>query len=125
MFRALKKNHRRAIQEFYPVDVWDKLVPPYLFLPDKFVILTSLIFDTKAKRYSSTGYEETAPVQIDGKLLLASPGELKPLCTALASFLLSLKLTGNIAYVQISAFENLGVISSNGHFSKVPVTLKS
>lgn len=45
--------------------------------------------------------------------------------TALASFILSVKFTGNIAYVQIPAFENLGFIASNDHFSEILITLKS
>lgn len=89
------------------------------------MIPTAPIFDAKAKRYSSLGCEEPGPVQTDEKFLPASPGEGKPSGTALASFLLSLKFTGNIAYIQIPALENLGVISPNDHFSETLVTLKS
>lgn len=94
-------------------------------LPDNLVISTSPIFDTKAKRYSSIGCEEPDPAQTDGKFLLVSPGAWKPSGTALDSFLLSLKFTGNITDVQIVAFENLGFISSNDHFSEILITLKS
>lgn len=39
--------------------------------------------------------------------------------------LLSLKLTGSTAYIQIPALVNLGVISSNDHLREILVTLKS
>lgn len=39
--------------------------------------------------------------------------------------LLSLKLTGSTAYIQIPALVNLGVISSNEHLREILVTLKS
>lgn len=43
----------------------------------------------------------------------------------LAFSLLSLKLTGNIAYVQIPVLVNLGVISSNDHLREILITVQS